>query len=124
MAELAGTVAAPMITVIPTAVAITRGRRVTLDASGLVAISAISVRGDFVMDVAVAASEPGAAVPMQAGCIVAALSSEATSTGDPAYSAASGLFSITSGGGAVLVGKWVQGAASGTLGRVLLENPA
>lgn len=122
MADLAGTVNAQFITVIPTAVALARGVRVALNASGLVAVADATVRGDFVTDTAAAASEPCAAVALQAGSIVAALASEAVVIGDTAYSAASGLFSKTSTN-AILCGKWIQDAASGALGRVLCENP-
>lgn len=122
MAELAGTVNAKFFTVIPTAVAVARGVRVTQNASGLVAASAIGVRGDYISDVAAAASEPFAAASTSEGAIVAALVNEAVDNGDVAYSAASGLFSKTSGGGAVVMGRYVQAAASGTLARLLLQT--
>lgn len=123
MAELAGTTNAKFFTVIPTAVALVRGVRVVMDASGLVAVAAASVRGDFVTDAAAAASEPVAAASMQEGAIIAGLTSEAVDLGDPAYSAASGKFSKTSAS-AVLVGKYVQAAASGTLARILIQTVA
>lgn len=125
MAELASTIAVSPITILATAVAQVRGVRVTLDSTGATAVSAIGVRGDFVTDQAIAASEYGLAYSTNGGGVVAALASEATAVGDPAYSAASGKFSKSTGGGAVLVGKWVQAAsADGVLGMVLLETVA
>ncbi len=123
MADLVGTIGANFVTVIPTAVALARGIRVTLNSSGLVAASASTERGDYVVDEAAAASEPCAAVPMQLGCLVPAVASEDVAVGDPAYSAASGKFSKTSTN-AVLCGKWTQAASTGVLGQVLLGNPA
>lgn len=125
MAELAANTNSPAFTVIPSAVAVARGIRVTLASTGLVAASAISERGDFVSAVAAAVSEPFAAYSLQAGSIVPMTASEAIAIADPIYSAATGLVSKTSGGGAVLLGKAVS-AASGTgiLFEVLLENPA
>lgn len=125
MAELAGSIGANFEPCIATAVAIARGSRVTLDSSGTCAASDIGVRGDYITDSAVAASESFAGIPMQLGCRVAALASEATAIGDAAYSAASGKISKTSGGGAVLLGKWTQAASGdGVLGQVQLGNPA
>lgn len=125
MAELAAYTNAPAFTAIPTAVAIARGIRVTLDSSGTVAASAIGVRGDFVTANACAASEPVACFSLQTGSIVPMTASEAIAIGDDVLSAATGLVSTTTGGGAVLLGKAVT-AASGTgiLFEVLLENPA
>jgi hypothetical protein len=123
MAELAGTTNATFTTCIPTAVAVARGTRVALNASGLVAAAAITVRGDYVADVSAAASEPFAGVSLQQGAKVAVLVNEAVSVADPCYSAASGLCSKTSGASAVLLGIYTQAAASGTLAVVQLENP-
>lgn len=112
-------------TQIPTAVALVIGVRVTVDSSGTVALSAIGVRGDFTTLVAAAASEPVNVASMQGGGRVPALASEATTVGAAAYSAASGKYSASSGGGAILVGKWVEAASGdGILGAVELSNPA
>lgn len=125
MAELAALVGATLLSVNLSAVAVARGIRVTLASTGLCAASAISERGDYVTVAAGAASATVAAVPLQLGCIVPMTASEAITLGDPIYSAATGLVSKTSGGGAVLLGK-ANTAASGTgvLFEVLLENPA
>lgn len=125
MAELAAYTNAPLFTVIPTAVAVARGARVTVDSSRTVAASDIGVRGDFVAMVAAAASQPFAAASLQTGSIVPMLASEAIAVGDDVYSAASGKVSTTSGGGAVLLGKAMTAASGdGILFEVLLENPA
>jgi hypothetical protein len=123
MAELATNIGIVPMTVKATNVAITRGKRVTLDSSGTVAVSAIGVRGDYVTVNDIAASDYGNASPMQAGQKVSAYASEAVAVGDAAYSAASGQFSKTSTN-AVLVGKWAQAAAANTLGVVLIETVA
>ena len=112
MAELAAASASPLFTVNATAVAISRGARVTLDSSGTVAASAIGVRGDYVAAGAIAASGTGAAYSMQEAGIIPVIASEAIAVGDLCYSAASGKVSKTSGGGAVIVGK-ANTAASG-----------
>lgn len=125
MAELAAYTNAPLFTVIPTAVAVARGIRVTLDSSGTVAASAIGVRGDFVAAVAAAASEPFAAFSLQNGSIVPMVASEAIAVGDDVLSAAVGKVSTTTGGGAVLLGKANTAASGdGILFEVLLQNPA
>lgn len=125
MAELAGTVNATFFPVQLTAVAVARGTRLTLAATGgLVAASAIGVRGDYVADQAGAASEFIAAASLQEGAILAVIASEAVVNGDTAYSAASGKVSKTSGGGAVLLGKWVQDTAQDALGRILVQTVA
>lgn len=125
MAELAAYTNAPAFTAIPSAVAVARGIRVTLASTGLVAASAISERGDYVTANACAASEPVACFSLQTGSIVPMTASEAIAIADPIYSAATGLVSKTSGGGAVLLGKAVTAATgTGILFEVLLENPA
>lgn len=124
MAELAAYTNAPLFTAIPTAVAVVRGARYTLDASGTVALSAIGVRGDFVASQTAAASEPFAAFSLQNGSIIPMLATGALAVGDTVYSAASGTVSSTSTS-AVLLGKAVTAASgSGILFEVLLENPA
>jgi hypothetical protein len=125
MAELASTIGVVPITVLATAVAQVRGVRVTMDSTGACAVSAISERGDFVVDQAIAASDRGIGYSLNGGGVVAALASEATAIGDPAYSAAVGKWSKSTGGGAILMGKWVQAASGdGVLGCVLLETVA
>jgi hypothetical protein len=111
-------------TVIPTAVALARGVRVTRNSSGLVAVAGIGTRGDYVTLTSCDASEPVQACPMQDAAKVPALSTEATVVGDLAYSAASGLFSKTATS-AVLVGRWTQAApGASTLGEVELFTVA
>jgi hypothetical protein len=101
-------------TVIPTAVALARGVRVTRNSSGLVAVAGIGTRGDYVTLTSCDASEPVQACPMQ----------DAAKVGDLAYSAASGLFSKTATS-AVLVGRWTQAApGASTLGEVELFTVA
>lgn len=111
-------------TQIPTAVALALGVRVTVDTAGLVAVSAIGVRGDFTTLQSCEASTPCDVAAMQGGGKVPALASEQTTVGAAAYSAASGKYSVTSTN-AVLVGKWVEAASGdGVLGAVELGNPA
>ena len=110
-------------TVTPTAVAVVRGQRYTLNSSNLVAASAIGVRGDYVALTSAAASEPFAAASMQGGGKVPALAGEDTTVGAAAYSGAAGVFTVTATN-AVLVGKWTTATTSGTLGEVELSNPA
>lgn len=112
MAELAAASGSQLFTVIATAVAISRGARVTLDSSGTVSASAISVRGDYVAAGAIAASGTSAAYDINNSGIIPVIASEAIAVGDLCYSAASGKVSKTSGGGAVIMGK-ANTAASG-----------
>lgn len=124
MAELAANTGVTQFSVNNDTVAVSRGVRVTLASTGLVAASAVGVRGDYVATIDIAASATGPAVPMQQGAIVSALASEAIVVGDAVYSAASGLFSKTSTS-AVLVGKAVTAASgSGILFECQLANPA
>jgi len=123
MADLATHIGIVPMTVLASTSAISRGYRVTLASDSTVSVSAIGVRGDFVVTNDIAASSYGAACPMQAGAKVDAFASEAVSVGDAAYSAASGAFSKTSTN-AILVGKWVQAASANTLGTVLIETVA
>jgi hypothetical protein len=92
--------------------ALARGIRVTLNSSGTCDASGITDAGDYVTLQAIEAAKPGAAASMRGGGKVPAVASEAVAVGDPAYTAASGKFSKTSGSSAVLVGKWAL-AASG-----------
>ncbi len=125
MAELAAYTNAPGFTAHLTAASVARGIRLTMDSSNTYSASAISVRGDVVSAQAGAASEFIDVFSLQNGSIVPMTASEAIVVGDAIYSAATGLVSKTSGGGAVLLGK-ANTAASGTgiLFEVLLENPA
>lgn len=108
-----------------TAVAAARGIRVTLDASGTVAKSVIGVRGDYVTLRDGVASEVIDCVAAGTPAKVPALASEAVAIGDAAYSAADGKFSKTSGGGAILMGKWTMAASGdGVLGEVQLQTVA
>jgi hypothetical protein len=112
-------------TAIPSAVAIARGIRVTIaTTTGLVAASAIGVRGDYVTLTSCAASEPVSVASLQGGGKVPMVASEDTTIGAAAYSAADGKTSVTSGGGAILLGKWTTATAADTLGEVELSNPA
>ncbi len=109
-------------TVTTTAAAVGRGIRVSLNASGLVAASAIGVRGDFITVQAIAASSTGLAAPIQPGGSIPVVASETTAVGDLAYSAASGQTSKTSTN-AVLIGVWKQIGAANALAVIQLENP-
>lgn len=100
-------------------VALVRGVRVTLDASGLATVTAIGTRGDYITAQDIPAGEYGMAFSLSGGGKVPAVASETTVAGDPAYSAASGQTSKTSAG-AVVMGRWVTGATVGVLGEVEL----
>jgi len=107
-------------TVTATAVAIARGTRVTLNSSGLVAASAIGVRGDYITLEDIPASGTGLAAPINAGGSVPVIAGEAScDRGDAAYSMAAGLTGVTTTN-AVLMGKWLQTTASGALGVIEL----
>lgn len=122
---LQATYIGPPVTVLATAADIALGIRVTLDSSGTVAASDIGVRGDFVTLQSIPASGDGEALSLQAGIYAPMVASEACAVGDPAYSAASGKVSKSTGGGAVLLGKWATAASgNGVIGKVLLGNPA
>jgi len=122
MAELASYNHIQPVTVKLTAVAVTRGVRLTLDSSGTCAVSAIGVRGDYISITSGAASEYIQACPMSSGK-VPCMASEALVVGDILYSAASGKISKTSGGGAVVVGRCVQASSGdGVLGEMELES--
>jgi len=123
MAELAAYTNAPQYTVIPSAVAVARGERLSLASTGLVASAASTVRGDYVAAQAAAASEPLAAFALQAGSIVPMIAAEAIAIGDTIYSAASGKVALTSTS-TVIVGKANTAASGdGILFEVILENP-
>lgn len=114
-------------TVIPSAVALARGVRVTKASTGLVAVANAATRGEFVTLTACAASEPVAAAAMESGGKVPALAAASmtngtTAIGETAYGAASGLFSNVSTSAAV-VGKWTTITVDSTLGEVELISP-
>lgn len=99
-----------------------RGVRVTR-AAGVCALAAIGVRGDFVTATSIEGGKPGEAFSLQSAGNVPMLTSEAIAVDDTVYSAANGLVSKTSGGGAVIIGKCTVAGASGALANVELENP-
>jgi hypothetical protein len=123
MATLATTIIPLQKTVTATNVALGRGIRVTLNSSGLVAASAIGVRGDYITLQAIPASGTGLAAPIGAGGSIPVVASETTAVGDAAYSAASGQTSKTSTN-AVLMGKWLQVGAANALAIIELESVA
>lgn len=100
---------------------IARGLRCVLNASGQLALAAIGVRGDYMTLVDGLAGEPVDCVSLSGGGKVAASNGDAAPTvvGNLAYSGANGVTTQTSTG-AVLIGRWVQPAAVGTLGEVEL----
>lgn len=122
MAELATYIGTAPLTIQNDSVALVVGTRLLLQSTGLVVVAGASIRGDYVSVGATPANGIGPAFPMQDGA-VPALVSVAVAIGDPAYSAASGQFTNVSTN-AVLVGKFKQAAASGTLSVVLLETVA
>jgi len=105
MAEMATYVGIVQRTITANA-ALARGIRASLNSSGTCDASAITDAGDYVTLAAIEAAKPGPAASMHGGGKIPAISSEAVAVGDPAYTAASGKFSKTSGSSAVLVGKW------------------
>lgn len=123
MATVATTRIPLQATVTATAVAISRGARLTLQTNGLVSVSAIGVRGEYIALQDIAASGSGVAAVTAAGGSVPVLASENVTLGQAAYSAASGATSATSTN-AVLMGKWKQATTNGTLGVVELASVA
>ncbi len=108
-----------------TAVAVGRALRVVLDSSGTVAVAGIAVRGDYITLQDGVASAHVQVVPIGTPAKVPQVASEIVAVNDPAYSAASGKASKTAGGGAVIIGKWVQAAGADEIGEVQLAgNPA
>lgn len=111
-------------TIIIGGAAVARGLRVTR-AAGVCTVSAIGVRGDFVLMTDGEAGKPAEAAAIQGGGKLAVVASEAAAVDDIAYSAAVGQVSKTAGGGAILLGKWTQAASgAGILGEIELANPA
>ena len=123
MAEMATYIGVEPRTVQNGGTALSRGTRVTLQSTGLVAQQDNTARGDYVLLHDIAANEAGAAASMQGGGKVPAVASEATLVGDLAFTATAGRFSKTATSN-VAVGRWVQPASgAGVLGEVELENP-
>lgn len=123
MATVATAIVPIQKTVTATNVAIGRGIRVTLNSSGLVAASAIGVRGDYITLQAIPASGSGLAAPIASGGSIPVQASEVTAVGDAAYSAASGQVSKTSTN-AVLMGKFLQVGAANALAVIELASVA
>ncbi len=124
MANVATNIIPLQKTITLTAAAVARGLRVTLNSSGLCAISAIGVRGDYITLEDIPASGTGLAAPINAGGSITVLAGEAScDRGDAAYSMASGLTGVTTTN-AVLMGKWLQTTASGALGVIELASVA
>ena len=98
---------------------VARGLRVTLNASGVVVLAGLAVRGDYIALIDGKNTEPSTFVSLSGGGKVPAVASEQTAVGDLAYSAANGQTSktVTS---AVLMGRWTTATAIGTLGEVEL----
>lgn len=123
MAELAAYTGANLFTQNASAVAISRGIRVSLASTGLVAAAASTVRGDFVASQAVAASGTAAFFAIQPGGIVPMVAAEAIAIGDTVYSAASGKVALTSTS-TVIMGKANTAASGdGILFEVIVNNP-
>lgn len=123
MAELAAYTNAPLFTVTATAVAVSRGERLSLASTGLVAASGNTVRGEYIASQSAAASGVLAAFSTQAGSIVPCIADGAIAVGDTVYSGASGKVSLTSTS-AVIIGKANTAASGdGVLFEVILENP-
>lgn len=124
MATVATTVIPIQKTVTATAVAISRGQRLLLNANGLVSVAGLGVRGEYIALQDIAASGTGVVCVTAAGGSVPVLAGEAScDRGDAAYSMASGVTGITSTN-AVLMGKWLQATANGTLGVIELASVA
>lgn len=100
-----------------------RGLRVTAASDGTVALQDNTARGEFVTLGYVEAGQPGVGVQIQNGGEAPCVAAEAVTAGDTAYTATNGQVGKTSGGGNVLIGKWVDTTASGALGTVRFENP-
>lgn len=104
------------------AVAIARGLRATRTA-GVLGLSPIGARGDFVAMTDIEALKPGQVASMEGAGKVPAVASVAVAVDDPAYSAANGQWS-NNAAGAILCGRWTQAASgAGVLGEVELMNP-
>lgn len=100
-------------------VAIARGLRAVLNASGTYDLAGATVRGDMVASEDIAAAKAGGGYGLQNGK-VPAVAATTVAVGDLAYSAASGQFTNVSTN-AVYLGKWALAAAQNALGEVELE---
>jgi hypothetical protein len=101
-----------------------RGLRVTLQSTGVVALTGIGSRGDYILLSDGEANGAAVGLCLNSGEKAPAVASEATNIGDLAYSAANGQVSKTAAG-AVLVGRWTQAASgAGVLGEIELETAA
>lgn len=99
-----------------------RGLRCVLNTSGQLVVAAIGVRGDYMTLVDGLIGEAVDCVSLSGGGKVAAYNGDAaavTTPGTLAYSGANGQTTQTSTG-AVLMGKWTQPVAVGTLGELEL----
>lgn len=125
MAELASSCGVIPRTIQVGAVALVRGVRVVLDATGLATVATDQVRGDFVTLIPGAVGDFISAASMSDGAAVPMLAGEAScDQGDPAYSFALGKGGVTSSGGVAAIGRWKQTTASGKLGVVELFSVA
>ncbi len=102
-------------------VAIARGLRAILNASGTFDLAGATVRGDMVAAHDIAAAAAGAGYSLGGGGKVAAVAATTVAVGDLAYSAANGQFTNVSTN-AVYLGKWALAAAQNALGEVELES--
>lgn len=124
MATVATTNIPSQRSVLVTAVAVARGTRLTFNGTAYAA-SAIGVRGEMIALEDIPASGRGVAAPINAGGSVPVIAGEAScDAGDAAYTMAAGLTGVTTSGGAILIGKWMQTTASGALGVIELESVA
>lgn len=104
-------------------VAVGRALRVTRTA-GVVALSPIGTRGDFITLEDGEANQPVMVSSIQKGGKLPVVASEAAAVDDPAYSAANGQVSKTAAG-AIYMGKWTAAASgAGVIGEIELANPA
>lgn len=107
--------------ILVTAVAVAKGTRLSFNGTAYAA-AAVGVRGDMIAIDDIPASGRGLCAPINGGGSVPVIAGEAScDAGDPAYSMAAGLTGVTSGGGQVIMGTWIDTTASGTLGRIELK---
>ncbi len=120
MAEMATNIGVQQRTV-QANVAIARGLRAILNASGTFDVADATVRGDMVAAHDIAAAAAGAGYSLSGGGKVPAVAATTVAVGDLAYSAAAGKFTNVSTN-AVYLGKWALAAAANALGEVELES--
>lgn len=124
MAELACYTNAPLTSIRLTASAVARGLRVSMASTGLCAVAASTVRGDYVMSQAGAASQNDvAAFQPQAGGITPYVADGAISIGDTIYSAASGKVGKTSTSTVIIGIANTAASGDGILFEVINANP-